>query len=103
MLEPSSATAGLSSTLVSVQTTLPRPSSSLPFTIHPFPALAAVETFPEVFVCIILFVIHKVFAKLFFISVPLFVCRNILSSPSECLNRWCFVSLIPGLKTALVP
>ena len=68
----------LPSTLVSVQTTpLPAP---LPPASHSqyilFPAFPAVETFPDVFVCIILFVIHKVFAKLFFISVPLFVCME---------------------------
>lgn len=72
----------LSSTLVSVQTTSPAP-APLPPASHSqyilFPALPAVELFLSFFVCIILFVIHKVFAKLFFISVPLFVCR--ISSP----------------------
>ena len=52
------------------------PTSSLPFQHVLFPALPAVETSTEGFVCIILFVIHKVFAKLFFISVPLFVCME---------------------------
>lgn len=67
----------LPSALSSVQTTPPASPPPASRSQHVlFPALPAVETSTEVFVCVILFVIHKVFAKLFFISVPLFVCME---------------------------